>query len=45
MPSKLIEFENLPSEVDDIVKCLAEKFLVSEQAITFRLSNLDYYIA
>jgi Zn-dependent peptidase ImmA (M78 family) len=47
MPSKLIEIEleGLSDEVSDIVKYLAKKFNVSEQAMTFRLSNLDYYIA
>lgn len=47
MPSKLIEseIENLPSDTGDIIKYLAKKFQVSEQAMSFRLSNLDYYIA
>lgn len=47
MPSKLIELEleAMSNEVSDIVKHLAKKFNVSEQAMSFRLSNLDYYIA
>lgn len=46
MPKKLIEaeIENAPNDVDDAIVFLAKKFKVSQQAMTFRLSNLGYGI-
>lgn len=44
MPEKFIrdEIENASDNIKDSVKYLAEKFRVSEQAMTFRLANLGY---
>lgn len=44
MPRKLIEkeLESLPEETIDIIKSLSKIFKVSEQAMSFRLSNLGY---
>jgi Zn-dependent peptidase ImmA (M78 family) len=46
MPRGLIslEVENCQYQGDEAVKYLAKKFKVSEQALSFRLSNLGYYI-
>ncbi|AWM14743.1 hypothetical protein DI487_13335 [Flavobacterium sediminis] len=46
MPKKLIEaeIEKAPNDVDDAIIFLAKKFKVSQQAMTFRLSNLGYGI-
>lgn len=46
MPRKLIEDEldNSPDDTFDYVKYLAKRFKVSEQAMSFRLSNLGYYL-
>lgn len=46
MPKKLIEHEilNTPNDFDLAIIYLAKKFGVSQQAMTFRLSNLGYGI-
>lgn len=46
MPKKLIEQEILhsPNDVDQAIEHLANKFKVSQQAMSFRLSNLGYGI-
>lgn len=46
MPIKLIkeEIDNAPDNVTNPIEYLAEKFKVSEQAMTFRLANLGYDI-
>lgn len=46
MPRELIkdEISNCPENIDDAIKYLAKLFKVSEQAMSFRLSNLGYYI-
>ena len=44
MPKNLIrkEVDNKLADVDDIIQYLADKFQVSSQAMSFRLSNLGY---
>ena len=46
MPKDLIAnvIENCKCGGDDAVKYLAKEFKVSDQAMSFRLSNLGYYI-
>jgi Zn-dependent peptidase ImmA (M78 family) len=47
MPKQLVDTEInnlLNKEIDNTIKILAEKFDVSEQALSFRLSNLGYDI-
>ena len=46
MPKVLIdeEISNCPTGTDDVIKHLAKNFKVSEQAMSFRMSNLGYYI-
>ncbi|WP_415060881.1 ImmA/IrrE family metallo-endopeptidase [Flavobacterium sp.] len=46
MPKKLIEQEiqHSPNDVDQAIEHLANKFKVSQQAMSFRLSNLGYGI-
>lgn len=46
MPMELIskEIDNCHFEGEAVIKNLAKTFKVSEQAMTFRLSNLGYYI-
>ncbi|ELY2017908.1 ImmA/IrrE family metallo-endopeptidase [Flavobacterium psychrophilum] len=46
MPKKLIEQEilNVPNDFDKAISSLAKIFGVSQQAISFRLSNLGYGI-
>lgn len=47
MPAELVreEVSKIPNTSRDAVKHLSEQFLVSEQAMSFRLSNLGYYLA
>ena len=44
MPKSLIrnELDKKISDVDDVIQYLADKFQVSSQAMSFRLSNLGY---
>lgn len=46
MPKSLIETEikNAPNDIEEAIFFLAKKFKVSQQAMTFRLSNLGYGI-
>ena len=46
MPRTLIEKEilNAPNDIDDAIQHLADMFKVSQQAMSFRLSNLGYGI-
>lgn len=46
MPKSLLEEEiiNAPSDISDAISFLADKFKVSENAMSFRLSNLGYGI-
>lgn len=46
MPKKFIkkELKNAPDNDKDPISYLAKKFKVSEQAMTYRLANLDYDI-
>lgn len=46
MPKELLvnEIDNAPNDINDAIKFLANKFKVSENAMSFRLSNLGYGI-
>lgn len=46
MPKELVvhELNNCGDQETDLVKYLAKRFKVSEQAMSFRLSNLGYYL-
>lgn len=46
MPKNLIAdaIDNCDYDGNDVIKFLAKEFKVSEQAMSFRLSNLGYYI-
>jgi hypothetical protein len=46
IPRELIkdEISNCPENIDDAINHLTKKIKGSEQAMSFRLSNLGYYI-